>query len=325
VEGLYTNTINDLLYRNLRIEPVPGAAQVEGRTLYRNRANTPGLGDVIDVTNTGEGYTYSLTGQVQRPFRGGWDFSLAYTYSRAMDTAPLNNSTAFSNWSFNLTQDDPNNPGLTRSDNDIPHRIVATTSRRFELIRRLATDLSLVYVGQSGLPYSYRYGSDINGDGSTGNDLFYVPRDASDIRFQETAGISAAQSYRNLNRLIEDTECLRENRGEVLERNSCRAPWTNRFDFRLAQNISTFGRQSAQFTVDILNVGNLLNSDWGRSDFISNQADNALFLATGSGVNNSPDAQGRRLYGSFAPRSDRFTTSNLDSRYQIQLGLRYSF
>ena len=27
----------------------------------------------------------------------------------------------------------------------------------------------------------------------------------------------------------------------------------------------------------------------------------------------------------FTPRGDRFTTSNLDSRYQIQLGVRYSF
>ncbi len=322
VEGLYTSTINDLLYQNLRIRPVANAAKVEGRTLYANRTDTPGLGDVIDVTNTDEGYTYSLTGQVQRPFRGGWDFSLAYTYSRARDTGPLNNATAFSNWQFNLTQDDPNNPGLTRSDNDIPHRIVATTSRRFELIRRFATDLSLVYIGQSGLPYSYRYGSDINGDGSNGNDLVYVPENASDIRFQETAAVSAAQSYRNLNRFIESVECLRENRGEILERNSCRAPWSNRFDFRLAQNFSTFGRQNAQFTVDILNVANLLNSEWGRSDFVSNQADNLLFLASS---NNAPDAQGRRLYGAFNPRGDRFTSSNLDSRYQIQLGLRYSF
>jgi outer membrane receptor for ferrienterochelin and colicin len=322
VEGLYTKTINDLLYKNLRIEPVPNAGPVEGRTLYRNRANTPGLGDVIDVTNTDEGYTYSITGQVQRPFRGGWDFSLAYTFSRAMDTAPLNNSTAFSNWSFNLTQEDPNNPELARSDNDIPHRIVATTSRRFEFIRRAATDLSLVYVGQSGLPYSYRYGSDVNGDGSTGNDLVYVPEDASDIRFQETASLTAAQSYRNLNRFIESIECLRESRGEVLERNSCRAPWSNRFDFRLAQNLSPFGSQNAQFTIDILNVANLLNSDWGRNDFIGNQADNLLFLGSG---NTAPDLEGRRLYGAFNPRTDRFTTSNLDSRYQIQLGLRYSF
>jgi outer membrane receptor for ferrienterochelin and colicin len=325
VEGLYTKTINDLLYRNLRIEPVANGIAEGGRQLYRNRdaTTTPGIGDVIDVTNTDEGYTYSLTGQVQRPFRGGWDFSLAYTFSKAVDTAPLNNSTAFSNWSFNLTDDDPNNPDLTRSDNDIPHRIVATTSRRFEFFRNLSTDLSLVYVGQSGNPYSYRYGSDVNGDGSTGNDLIFVPADPTQIRFQETAtGLTAAQSWRNLDNFIESVECLRESRGEIIERNACRAPWSNRFDFRLAQNLSPFGRSNAQLTVDILNVGNLLNSEWGRNDFVNNQADNLLTLVTGT---NNPDAQGRRLYQSFLPRGDRFSTSNLDSRYQIQLGVRYSF
>ncbi len=45
----------------------------------------------------------------------------------------------------------------------------------------------------------------------------------------------------------------------------------------------------------------------------------------GRGSNNAPDAQGRRVYRAFAPRSDVTTISSLDSRYQIQLGLRYGF
>ncbi|HEX8430984.1 MAG TPA: TonB-dependent receptor, partial [Longimicrobium sp.] len=322
VEGLYTQSINDLLYQNLRIVEVAGQT-VEGRPQYGLRANTPGIGDVIDVTNTDQGRFYSVTGQIQRPFRNGWDLSLAYTFSSAEDTGPLNNSTAFSNWSFNLTEGDPNNPKLRRSDNDIPHRFVGTASRRLELIRRAATDLSLTYVGQSGNPYSYRYGSDINGDGSTGNDLVYVPTSASEVRFAAgtgaTAGVTPEQSWQNLNAFIESVECLREARGEIIERNTCRAPWSNRFDFRLAQSLSPIGTQNAQITLDVLNVGNLLNREWGLNQFVSNQADN-LLTASGTTVVN-----GRRLYSAFAPRTDRVTISNLDSRYQIQLGLRYSF
>ena len=318
LEGLYTQTVNDLLYKNLRIEPVPNAAQVEGRTLYRNRT-TPGLGQAIDVTNTDEGSTYSLTGQVQRPFRNNWDFSLAYTYSRAEDKGPLNNSTANSNWSFNLHRDDPNNPELTLSDNDVPHRVVGTTSYRLNLLGRLSTDLSLVYVGQSGKPYSYRYNGDINGDGSTGNDLVYVPASQAEINFATSATVTPLQSWNNLDAFIEDTECLREARGRIIERNACREPWSNRFDFRLAQNISALRGQNAQVTVDILNFGNLHNREWGRSEFQNNQAFN-LLTPSGTAVVN-----GHRTYSAFTIPADPFTISNLDSRYQVQLGLRYTF
>ena len=325
LEGLYTKTIHEMHFRNLRVEPIPGAAQIEGRPAYRLRTNTPGFGDVIEVTNTDEGYTYSLTGQIQRPFQDNWDFSLAYTFSRAMDLAPLNNSTAGSSWSFNLTRNDPNNPELTRSDNDIPHRFVGTTSYRLNLLRRFPMDISMVYVGQSGKPYSYRYGSDVNGDGSSGNDLVYVPAAATDVRFQAGTGnqvaLTPAVSWDNLNAFIESSECLREARGTVMERNSCREPWSNRFDFRLAQNVS-LARHNAQITLDILNFGNLLNSEWGRSSFVNNQAENLLTLGTG---NTAPDSSGRRLYAPFATRSDALTISNLDSRYQLQLGVRYSF
>jgi hypothetical protein len=329
LEGLYTRTIHDVLYQNLRVQPDSLGRTVEGRPRYQTRGNTPGLGDVIDITNTDKGYAYNLTAQVQRPFRDGWDFSLAYTFSRSRDVNPVTSSQAISNWRFNLTQDDPNNPGLGVADNDIPHRIVGQVSRRLNWWRRGPTDLSLVYIGQSGQPYSYRYNDDINFDGSFGNDLLYVPRDVNDIRFLTgvVAGqtVTPLQSWQNLNDFINRVECLRENRGQVLERNSCRTPWQSRFDFRLAQNLTPTRGSTLQVTLDILNVANLLNNEWGLSQFIGNQAESLLALATGTGVNNQPDANGRRLYRAFGERQDIFTTSNLDSRYQIQLGVRYLF
>ncbi|HEX8830187.1 MAG TPA: hypothetical protein VF705_03420, partial [Longimicrobium sp.] len=342
VEGLYTLTVHDVLYRNLRVQPDSLGRLVEGRPRYQTRGSTPGLGDVIDVTNTKKGYSYSLTGQLQRPYRAGWDFSLAYTFSHARDVNPVTSSQAISNWRFNLTRDDPNNPGLGRADFDIPHRVVAQFTRSLKFVRFGATDVSLVYIGQSGSPYSYRYNDDINFDGSFGNDLLYVPATATDIRFEpfrlpgtlssSDAGnsVSPAESWANLNNFIERVECLRENRGKVLYRNSCRTPWQNRFDLRLAQSINPARGQGFQFTLDILNVANLLNSEWGLSQFVTNQADALLFLwqvprGAPSSVTNLPDAQGHRVYRAFTPRQDVFTRSNLDSRYQIQLGLRYNF
>ncbi|MDQ3522477.1 MAG: TonB-dependent receptor [Gemmatimonadota bacterium] len=324
LEGLFTKTVHDVLYRNLGVEEVPGGVR-EGRPQYTARnLRSFGIGDVIDVTNTGEGYTYSLTTQVQRPFQNGWDMSAAYTFSRATDINALGSSQAISNWRFTPTRSNPNDPELATSRFEVPHRFLLFGTYQAKLIRRAPTDVSLIYVGESGRAYSYIYGSDVNGDGSFGNDLVRVPENQSDIRFASGTVrgqvITPEQSQKNLNDFIEQVSCLREARGTVIERNTCREPWSNRLDVRLAQTVPTVRGQGAQITVDILNFANLLNRDWGRSEFVSFQTDNLLRTTS-----SSPGSDGRFTYQAFAPREDVFSISNLASRYQIQLGLRYNF
>jgi hypothetical protein len=319
IEGLYTKTINDLYYRDLAV--VADVGTVEGRPRVKlNTAATPGLGDVFDLNNTDEGFTSSITGQLQRPFRDGWEASIAYTLSRAKDVNSLTSSVAQSNFQFNLIGADPNNPALTRSNYDIPHRLVALVSRRFPWIRNLPTDITLLWIGQSGLPYSYVYNGDVNGDQFTANDLLYVPVDSTEIHFASTSTISTAQSWQNFNTFVESEPCLRENRGKVLERNACRLPWTNRFDVKLAQNVRLFRRQTAQFTMDVINVANLLNREWGQQYFVANQS-TTLLSPSGTAV----DSRGHRTYSAFSARENRYSISDLDSRYQVQLGLRLGF
>jgi outer membrane receptor for ferrienterochelin and colicin len=320
LEGIYTKTVHDLFYRDLAIVKDPSNAIVEGRPLLRlNTAATPGLGDVFDVSNTPKGYTYSVTAQLQRPFREDWDASLAYTYGRAKDVNSLTSSVAQSNFQFNVARFDPNSPELATSNYDIPHRVVATASKRFHFFRALPTDFTVVYIGQSGFAYSYAYNGDINGDGFTANDLIYVPKDVNDILFAGTATVSSAQSAQNFNKFIDSVECLREQRGQIMERNSCRLPWSSKVDVKFQQNLSFAGR-NAQFSIDIINFGNLLNSNWGRQLFIGNQSDQIL-ATSGTAV----DASGHRTYAAFNGRLSPFSISDLDSRYQIQLGLRLGF
>ena len=321
LEGIYTKTVHDLFYRDLALGVDSLGRTAEGRPLLQiNTAKTPGLGDVFDVSNTDKGKTYSVTAQLQRPFRGDWEASIAYTRSHSEDVNSLTSSVAQSNFQFNLARFDPNNPELTRSNYDIPDRVVASASKRFNFFRAFPTDFTVVYIGQSGLPYSYAYNGDVNGDGFTQNDLIYVPRDASEIVFASSATVSAAQSWQNLDNFINDVECLRSNRGQILERNSCRLPWSSRVDVKFQQSLSLMGGRSATFTVDVVNFGNLLNSEWGRQYFIGNQSD--LLLSPTAAA---PNAQGRKTYNAFNGRVSPFSISDLDSRYQIQLGLRLGF
>jgi hypothetical protein len=322
-EGLYTDARNDPTYRDLTLVPVTtGATRVEGRQAW-TRLTATGFGNVYDVTNTDKNYSYSLTAQLQRPFRNGWEGSIAYNYSRSEDVNSLTSSTARSNFRFNPIADNPNDPALRLSNNDVPHRFVGSFTRqfRFDVLKGAATDFSLIYVGESGRPYSYTYQGDVNGDSQDGNDLIYVPASPTEARFEAQSAsnpFSPEQSWQNLNAFIESVDCLRNARGRVIERNSCRTPWTNRFDVRFAQSLPTFGAQNAQFTLDILNFGNLLNRHWGRNEFVLNQADQALRRA------GAPVGE-RVLLGGFAPRTSPYSVSDLNSRYQLQAGIRYSF
>ncbi|HEX8243991.1 MAG TPA: carboxypeptidase-like regulatory domain-containing protein [Longimicrobium sp.] len=323
LEGLFTQSLNDVTYRDLTVvgfrqRAVGGDSIVEGRRVIR-RITAPGFGNVYDVTNTSRNYSYSLTAQLQREFRGGWGGSFAYTYGKAFDVNAVRSSTARSQFRFNPVPEDPNFIPLAYSDYDVRHRIVADFSRQFMFIRRAPLDFSLIYVGESGRPYSYTYFGDVNGDSQDSNDLIYVPRAQGEVRFASTGTISPAQSWANLNDFIERVDCLRENRGRIIPRNACRQPWSNRFDVRVAQTLPTVRNQGLQLTVDILNVANLLNPEWGRSQFVNNQAETLLSRS------GTTDTGGHVLLNAFAPKPNVFQTSDLSSRYQVQIGLKYDF
>src|SRR5690606_4498584 len=62
---------------------------------------------------------------------------------------------------------------------------------------------------------------------------------------------------------IEGAECLREQRGQIMERNSCRSPFHNQVDLAVEQAIPTFRGQNLTLRVDVINFLNLVNEDWG--------------------------------------------------------------
>jgi len=333
LEGLYSRTMKDIRYRNLLVARDPSGQMVEGRPRFRVNRITAGtgeipVGDVIDIGNTDQGYSWSVTGQLQRPVTDGWGFNTAYTYSDSWDVNRGGSSQAISNWRFNPTAGDPNDLPAARSNFLIRHRILATGTLQLNLIERFPTLVSLVYVGESGQRYTHVYTGDVNGDAQNSNDLIYVPASANEIRFFDNSNgtvgnqpaLSPAQSWENLNALIESEACLREARGTIIDRGACEEPWFNQIDLRIAQEVRTFGTQRLEVTLDVLNVGNLLNRSWGRKEFVANESFNLLNVRS-----TTPDANGRVLMNPFAARDGVTSIASLQSRYQFQLGGRYSF
>jgi hypothetical protein len=226
------------------------------------------FGPVILVKNGANDYSWTLSLQLRRDFSNRAAISAAYSYNRSGDVRSLASSDATSNFGLNPVFTDPNDPPVRPGTYDRPHKIVVSAwTSLFESMG--GTEVTLIYIGQSGRAYSYVYLDDVNGDGYPGggrlldhdNDLLYVPFGVSDL-----PGSIVTQML--MEQLIEQEECLKVNRGQILPRNACRTPWTDRLDLRVSQSIRA-GSGSVQVIFDVLNVLNMLNNDWGRVETVT--------------------------------------------------------
>jgi hypothetical protein len=224
-------------------------------------------------------------------------------------------SQARSNWINNyFGAEGVNDVPVAVSNFDPAHRITASMAYELPIGPTRAT-FSIYYNGQSGRPYAYRYSNDVNVDQGTTNDLFYVPRDASDV-------IIANGSFDQLMAFLEDANCSDLTPGTIVERNSCRGPWVNTMDFHTALNVP-FGRYSGEITFDVLNLINLFNSDSGLVEF-------ATFNGIAPAAASVDPVTGKWVYTLnnivVNPAANpRFSRDDLRSRWQAQMGFRFRF
>jgi hypothetical protein len=334
VEGLYTKALYSPFYYNLALTD-PIGTDAHGRVLYGTKPNSPSLkvagrSTVLDVANQNKDHFYNITGQLARRFADGWEASAAYTYSRGWDVQSFTSSTAYSQYRYGrVYAGNQMDQTATRSAFEQRHRIVAHGSYQFPTL----TTVSLIYTGASGIPYTFVYNSDMNGDGLTANDPIYVPKDVNDPNeiqfassFKGSDGVTytAAEQAAKLDQFINSNDCLNSQRGQIMTRNSCTAPWTNTFNVSLRQSLRTLGSQNVSVQLDIFNFGNLLNNNWGRYTSTYGQVN---LLGGGTGNSGLPSGTLVNSQGvfNFNPAVQVFNYDRLESNYQMQLSLRYSF
>jgi hypothetical protein len=194
-------------------------------------------------------------------FRGG------YTYTRSLDVQSLVHRDAATNYGRTATYGNPNQPDAVISDFDRPHKLLLSLSRRF-LERAGGTELSLLYIGETGAPYTYVYSTDINGDGFPGvgtqntfNDPLFVPGLVS--QFPGSLASTAA-----FERMKQVDPCLAAWYGLTMPRNGCRGPSTHRLDMRATQSLRVAGSE-VRLVADVINVLDLLGSRYGRIDRVT--------------------------------------------------------
>ncbi|MCR4339059.1 MAG: carboxypeptidase regulatory-like domain-containing protein [Gemmatimonadaceae bacterium] len=326
LEGMYTRGVNGLFYENFALAG-PQGVNLEGRTVYGLTPGIPvlkpgGRSQIYAVSNQSKDWAYSLTGGIQRRYFNNFEGTLFYTYTRAYDVMSFTSSTSFSQlrygrpWGENLRE-----KVATRSTFEQRNRIVATAMYTL----RTKTDIGVTYFGESGSPYTYIVSGDMNADGFTENDPVYVPNVAAELNFVQAtiSGVpySPAQQRAAFDAYVESEPCLRDNRGKILPRNECTAPFTNSVNVKLRQSFRTMRLQHVTLELDIFNFLNLLNEDWGLQ---RSPGTSPITLLSANSYTGGNAVTGRPSY-TFNPRFRRFFSNNLRSNYQMQLQAKYSF
>ncbi|NJD17731.1 MAG: hypothetical protein FIA95_00375 [Gemmatimonadetes bacterium] len=272
---LFSHSVNQVLLRELNIHPQEPLGPLRGyggkaRGYFGAPGNLgfspirllPGYDQVLLVTNGGGDRSYSVTAELRGTLGARLAFQAGYAYARSYDRMSLADVDLIADFGETPPHADPNDPPLTPSNFDRPHKVVLSLwGTPIPGLPR--TEVSLLYTGESGLPFSYVYRGDYNGDGYPGlgpasdrnNDLLYVPENPFEVPsgFGTSARLQAA---------LDTDACLRRFRGQFVMRNRCRAPWQNRLDLRLAQALQV-GEASVRLEADLVNLLNLFNGDWG--------------------------------------------------------------
>jgi hypothetical protein len=282
---VFSHSVNQVLLRELNIHPQDKAlGPLRGyggtaRTYFGTPGDAgfnpirllPGYEQVLLVTNGGGDRSWSVTAEVRGSLGSRASFQAGYAYARSYDRMSLTDVDLIADFGETPTHGDPNEPPLTPSNFDRPHKVVLSVyGTPIPGLRN--TEVSVLYVGESGLPFSYVYRGDYNGDGypslgpafDRNNDLVYVPLDPFEV--PSSIGTSA-----RLKLALDTDPCLREFRGYIMLRNHCRAPWQHRLDLRLAHGLR-LGGTAVRLEADVVNVLNLLDGDGGLVQTIGSTA-----------------------------------------------------
>ncbi|HEX6161118.1 MAG TPA: TonB-dependent receptor, partial [Thermoanaerobaculia bacterium] len=185
VEVLYSRTIEDVYYQNVNYVESGNVSPIDGRPIYR-RSSTR-LSNALLLTNTDEGEQVMGSIQLNKSFGSFFTVGVSYAHQDAQSAFDGGSSTASSNWRFHHTSGDIYVPELSRSAYETTDRINVSGSMNFNT-GFLSHVIGLYYNAQSGRPYSLLFGTDVNGDGQSSNDLLYIPANGSEIIVQNAAG-----------------------------------------------------------------------------------------------------------------------------------------
>ena len=309
----------------------PVGETVDGRPLYDPNFNVH-RGYDMELTNTEAGYGHVATLSLEKSFPFGLYIVGTYAFEHVLEVNPANSSRSVSNYAY-VAVVDPNNPTDAISNYEREHRFTLAIDFSKPIIaeftdsspwKDMKTTIGVFAEARSGQPYSWTFGDSSFGQSvgkifgedtnfsSKYNELFYVPKgDGSDVILNNI-------DQATFDKWLKDTG-LDKYRGQIVPRNAFTSPWYKRVDMRLAQDLpNPFHGQRLRAMIDIQNLGNLIDHNWGRSQL-------APFPYAMPAVDVGIDQPtGKYVYSNLRP-ANPFVTDVLASVWRIGVGLMYDF
>mgnify|MGYP000317697822 CR=1 FL=1 len=150
-------------------------------------------------------------------------------------------------------------------------------------------------------------------------DLIFVFDNQSTVNMVAPDGTDAWSAW---TAFVNQDKALKKYKGKIIDRNAARQPWNNRLDLRVTQKFTN----RVELTLDILNFANLLNSDWGKFEYVPYATVDLLNFQS---FEDEEDVSSKPTFefdkDRYTKTEDVYSTNDFRSRWQMLLGLRVNF
>lgn len=341
LEGMFNKTIYGvrLVDWNLKYDMIANAGDEyrfdgpDNRVNYNllvdeegNSNYTYGSHSAYVLTNSTEGYGYTINAAINMtPFKN-FNLSAAYTHTESKEISGMPGSAASSAYSGLYSIDGPTFVGLQRSQYVIPDKVTASLGYMFPaLFDGDGIRVNLFYTGFSAGAYSYFYSNDMNGDGLS-TDLMYIPNDVNELLWVSEEDKAAFKTF------MDNDPYLSQHKGQYAEAYAGRSPWIHLLDARIAKTFKkTIGKTTHCFEIsaNFDNVLNMINSSWGLYKY-SCYGSYGGYAVTPLKVdhieNNTPVFSMNKVDGEYPTDTYvRYNTDNYNQCWSVMLGVKYSF
>jgi len=326
VEGIYTKDINAIDFQNINLKPAESYI-LEGNNLRPYWSNSASLTkyytqpytDVVIMKNTNLGQGYTLSAKLDLPKIAGFTGMVAYTKTWGEEVTGKTGSDPFSAWQYRIIKEGSNDPELGLTAGNTPDRVIAQANYTIEYYKYFASTISFFFSGYKGDAYSYLYSGDANNDGTSTQELMYIPKNASDFIWATPADATAYFAF------AAQDPYLSKHAGEYAYRNAAYNPWNKRIDMRIMQDFKVKVGNSLntlEFSVDVINLMNLLDCSWGlNQSYVTNSP---LVYGVRDAATGKIKVSMRKIGGVYVAHSYQ-NPSTVAGTYGIQIGARYLF
>ncbi len=335
IEGIYNKDINPAVFHNNNYY-ISGIQTLSPNDVRYKYSAFNGANNAYYITNGGkDAYYFSLTASLAKRFDFGLNLSAAYTYSRAKaynDGLGSQVTSAYKTNTYSVNGINGDETGYATYVT--PNRLVVSASYKVDYLKSMSSTFGLIYEGMNmgynggyaSTRYSYTFSGNVVGDRGA-NNLLYIPasrEELNDWTFKDytdkqgNVTYSADQQKDDFWAYINQDDYLKDRKGKYTERGGATMPWHHQLDFKFNQDFYIKAgktRNTLQFGIDIKNLLNLLNSDWG----LYKQVNNASLLSYRNGAYQFQQNDGKALKDTYS----KFASFN--STYSIQFSIRYIF